>query len=213
MAVSYLHELHGPSMEGAPPWFTRRVPAAKLRILGEMLDRGINVAHTSSAGRFFDAVASLLGGRERISFEGQAAMELECLAAGVTESGPQPFGYQLDKRGAVTIIDTLPVIEGICRDVSAGVPREVSAARFHATVAAMIADTCVAIRGAEGLDRVVLSGGVFQNNILLNLTTGRLRAAGFEVHRHRRVPTNDGGISLGQACIGAERLRAGVGQV
>ncbi len=213
MAVSYLHELHGASMEGAVPWLIRRVPPEKLRILGEMLDRGINVAHTSSAGRFFDAVAFLLGGRERISFEGQAAMELECLAAGVTESGKQPFDYQLDKRGAVTIIDTLPVIEGICRDVSAGVPREVSAARFHATVAAMIADTCVAIRGAEGLDRVVLSGGVFQNNILLTLTTGRLREAGFDVHRHRRVPTNDGGISLGQACIGAERLRAGIDQV
>jgi hydrogenase maturation protein HypF len=209
MAVSYLHQLYGAQIEEAVPWFTRCLPRERLRVLTGMLDRGVNVAPTSSAGRLFDAVAGLLGVRERMSFEGQAAMELEFLAAGAGEGTGRPYPYQLDKRGGMTIIDTLPVIEGICRDASEGVPPATAAGRFHTTLAAIIADTCVAIRETEGLDRVVLSGGVFQNLTLLGLVTTRLREAGFAVHRHRRVPTNDGGISLGQACIAAERLLGG----
>ena len=156
-------------------------------LVRRMIERNINCVRTSSCGRLFDAVASLAGIRHEVNFEGQAAIELESLAApGCHE--PYPYIVVADE------VDLRPMIREI---VSAGESTPIIAARFHETLAAMIVDVCRRI----GRERVCLTGGTFQNWRLLTLTVKQLRDAGFEVLIHERVPANDGGIALGQAVI------------
>jgi hydrogenase maturation protein HypF len=166
--------------------------------------KGVNAPLTSSAGRLFDAAAALLGVRDTINYEGQAAIELEQLAdpgatsaypAGVlTGDGPfQACGADL--------------LHALISDLTNGVPAPVIAARFHHGVAALIEVGCLHLRERHGLATVALSGGVFQNMLLLQVTVSRLEARGFRVLTHSRVPCNDGGISLGQAVIAAARDR------
>ncbi len=145
----------------------------------------------SGMGRLFDAVAALLGVRERVSYEGQAAVELEQLA-GEAPADPYPWRF-----GDATDLVTVCYLE-----LEAGRPREVVAARFHETIAAGAAEAC-----AEAAEprTVVLSGGSFQNVRLLDSTRARLEALGFRVLTHRLVPPNDGGISYGQAAVAARR--------
>ena len=142
-------------------------------------------------GRLFDAVAALLGVRERVSYEGQAAVELEQLA-GEAPADPYPWRF-----GDPTDLVTVCYLE-----LEAGRPREEVAARFHETIAAGAAEAC-----AEAAEprTVVLSGGSFQNLRLLDSTRARLEALGLRVLTHRLVPPNDGGISYGQAAVAARR--------
>ncbi len=162
---------------------------------------GTNSPLTSSAGRLFDAVSALLGTRDRINYEGQAAVELEQLA------DPAERDAYL-----ATITDTDPVrikgtdlVRAAAEDLRAASRRPVIAARFHNGVADAIVQTCLILRDRTGLGTVALSGGVFQNLLLLTRSVDRLTANGFRVLTHRRVPTNDGGISLGQAAVAAAR--------
>jgi hydrogenase maturation protein HypF len=168
-----------------------------------MARRRVNAPLTSSAGRLFDAVAAILGVRDEISYEGQAAIELEQLAdpseAGAYRAaiaGGDPFNAS----GA-------ELIGAAIEDLTAGVPREIIAARFHNGLATLILDACVLLREQHGLSTVALSGGVFQNLLLLGGTVTRLEEHGFTVLTHSRVPCNDGGISLGQAVIAATTAR------
>jgi len=172
------------------------------RIIARQIDRRLNAPPTSSVGRLFDAVASLLGVRHRARYEAQAAIELEAVAI------PGDYGCYPVELGAgePTVIDPSPVVRGIVRDLQHGVAVPVVAARFHASVTAMIHVACERLRGRTGLGRVVLSGGVFQNVTLLAGACRGLRTAGFEVFSHHRVPPNDGGIALGQAAVAHARL-------
>ena len=176
--------------------------------IAAMAQRGINAPLTSSAGRLFDAVAALLGVRDVISYEGQAAIELEQLAdpaeSGCYRAGPGAGTGRAD--GEPLRIAAAGLVRAAARDLGAGVSAPVIAARFHNGVAALIEDTCVTLRGHRGLDTVALSGGVFQNLLLAGRVVSALEARGFRVLTHRRVPCNDGGISLGQAVIAASRL-------
>ncbi len=169
-----------------------------------MARRGVNSPLTSSAGRLFDAAAALLGVRDAISYEGQAAVELEQLAD-PAEAGAYPAavgaGHPFRARGA-------DLLQGVITDLTARVPAPVIAARFHHGVAALIEAGCLLMRDRYGLGTVALSGGVFQNLLLLHAAVGRLEARGFRVLLHSRVPCNDGGISLGQAVVAAARDRA-----
>ena len=177
--------------------------AARWDAIVSMARRRVNAPLTSSAGRLFDAVAAILGFRDEISYEGQAAIELEQIAdpdeAGAyrtrTETG-EPFRA----RGA-------DLVGAAAAELAAGVPREIIAARFHNGLAALIQAGCVLLRERHGLSTVALSGGVFQNTLLLQRTVSRLEAHGFTVLLHSRVPCNDGGISLGQAVVVAARDR------
>ncbi len=169
----------------------------------QMAGRGVNSPLTSSAGRLFDAAAAILGVRDTINYEGQAAIELEQLAdpaergayrAGIT--GPEPLriaGHDL--------------IRAVVEDLTAGTAPGMVAARFHNGVAGLITDCCLLLRERRGLNTVALSGGVFQNLLLLQATMARLERHGFAVLVHSRVPCNDGGISLGQAVVAATRHR------
>ena len=177
-----------------------RVPAAEMRVVGQMLERGFNTPMTSSVGRLFDAVGSLAGVRDRVSYEGQAAMELEWLATGIADLGSYPFALE------ATEIDTRPVIAAVVADVVGGVDKRSIARRFQSTLVEIIAAVCARIRAETGVAVAVLSGGVFLNALLTAEVLARLAADGFRVYRHRLVPPNDAGLSLGQAAIAAARL-------
>jgi hydrogenase maturation protein HypF len=168
-----------------------------------MAQRGINAPLTSSAGRLFDAAAAILGVRDAINYEGQAAVELEQLAD-AAETGAYPARIEPGQPFRVRAGD---LVQAVIDDLAAGTAPEVIAARFHHGVAALIEAGCLLMRERHDLDTVALSGGVFQNLLLLGGTVTRLEARGFRVLVHSRVPCNDGGISLGQAVVAAARDR------
>jgi hydrogenase maturation protein HypF len=168
--------------------------------------KGINAPLTSSAGRLFDAVAALVGVRDAINYEGQAAVELEQLAD-PGETGAYRAGIAAREPFCIEGAD---LVRAATKELRGGTAAPVIAARFHNGVAALIEDGCVLLRERTGLGTVALSGGVFQNLILAHRATARLEARGFRVLVHSRVPCNDGGISLGQAVIAGARDRAGV---
>ncbi|QYC42821.1 Carbamoyltransferase HypF [Nonomuraea coxensis DSM 45129] len=159
---------------------------------------------TSSAGRLFDAVAALLGVRDRITYDGQAAAELE-QHADPAETGA--YRARLTP-GELLTVHGADLVRAAARDLESGRPTPVIAGRFHNGVAAAVAAACAALRDTTGLTAVALSGGVFQNVLLTERTVRRLRAAGFRVLTHRRVPPGTGGLSLGQAVVAAARDRA-----
>jgi hydrogenase maturation protein HypF len=162
-----------------------------------MARRGVNAPLTSSAGRLFDAVAAILGVRDVINYEGQAAVELEQLAD-PAERGAYPATVSTDYPFQILGHE---LVRAVNEDLAAGTDRSVIAARFHNGVAALIRDCCVLLRERHGLSTVALSGGVFQNLLLLRAAVGQLEEHGFAVLVHSRVPCNDGGISLGQAVV------------
>jgi hydrogenase maturation protein HypF len=169
-----------------------------------MAAKGVNAPLTSSAGRLFDAAAAILGVRDEINYEGQAAIELEQLAD-PGETRAYPAGVQAGE-GPFQACGA-DLLHALLDDLTNGVPAPVIAARFHHGVAALIEAGCRYLRDRHGLATVALSGGVFQNMLLLDATVTRLEARGFRVLVHSRVPCNDGGISLGQAVIAAARDR------
>jgi len=204
MAAAYLDA----AFSGAPPdglGVVRRNDARWAAVVA-LARRDINSPVTSSAGRLFDAVAALLDVRDVINYEGQAAVELEQLA------DPGEGGSYQARVGDQTPfgISGCDLVRAVAEDVAAGIPREIVAARFHNGVAALIEDGCLLLRERHGLATVALSGGVFQNLLLLHGTVARLEARGFRVLVHSRVPCNDGGISLGQAVVAGARDRLAI---
>ncbi len=178
----------------------RACRAAERGVLRRQLDSAINTVPTSSMGRLFDAVASLAGIRQTITYEAQAAVELEALTAPDLR---EAYRFTLDEG----VFDAAPVLEGVAADVLAGVDPARIAARFHNAVAGLIVEISVAYRQETGINKVALSGGVFQNVTLLEAAVGRLAQADFETLVHHKVPPNDGGLALGQAVIAAAQQR------
>lgn len=166
-------------------------------LLRSQLEHHINTPQTSSMGRLFDAVSALIGVQQIASYEGQAAIELEALASQDQPGREYSFSIENDQ------INPAPLLRDIITDWSNGVSLPVISARFHHSVASMSVEVCQRLRKSTGCNSVVLSGGVWQNILLLKLTTTGLNKTGFEVFTHRQVPTNDGGIALGQAVIAA----------
>jgi hydrogenase maturation protein HypF len=173
---------------------------AERAVLAGQLERGIHCVPTSSMGRLFDAVASLLGLRHVVTFEAQAAMELESVAA--AHRGPTPtYRFAVDGED----IDAAPVVRSLVDDLAHGEEPAALALGFHRAVADMIGDLAAEVRARTGLGQVALSGGVFQNVLLVGLARRELDRRGFEVLCHRTVPANDGGLALGQAVVAASR--------
>jgi hydrogenase maturation protein HypF len=195
MAAAYL-DAAGAGGPGAP---VRQRHERQWDTVLAIARRGINSPVTSSAGRLFDAVAAVLGVRDSVSYEGQAAAELEQLAYPAEDGAYQA---RIDQ-GDVLQVAGADLVRRVAGDLAAGVDRAVIAARFHNGLAGVIADCCLLLRERTGLTTVALSGGVFQNFRLLNTVSGRLESHGCTVLTHSRVPCNDGGISLGQAVIAA----------
>lgn len=164
---------------------------------------GVNSPMTSSAGRLFDAVSSMLGVRDIVTYEGQAAIELEHIAD-VTETGTYPIPVTSD---LVASLEVAHLVRALAEDLIAGTAVPVLAGRFHNALADVVLNVCERLRNMHGLATVALSGGVFQNSLLLHACLQRLETADFTVLTHRHVPPNDGGISLGQAAVAAATLR------
>jgi hydrogenase maturation protein HypF len=169
-------------------------------ILRAQLEKEINTPMTSSIGRLFDSAAALAGLRQTVNYEGQAAIEFEALAD-PAEAGTYTFGLEQDR------VLVRAAVEALIHDVLSEVHVSKISARFHNGLAACVSEICSRIRSEIGINEVALSGGVWQNITLLRRTSSLLEGDGFRVYIHREVPTNDGGLSLGQAVIAAARIR------
>ncbi len=205
IAVSLLKQAYGDNW----PEIAESLDIVPERSFYETMDRimtqRFNSPLTSSLGRLFDGVAAILGLRRKVTFEGQAAMELEALAKGKTGSILQ---YNIEEADDVIHLDFSPMIRGIVAELRAGRSIEDLALSFHLTLQAAFCKMARTICDKTGLNRVVLSGGCFQNRILTEGTIAELEKAGFDVFFHSAIPANDGCISLGQAvCAGAQAMR------
>jgi hydrogenase maturation protein HypF len=177
------------------------------RIIKTMLDRRINTPLTSSAGRLFDAIAALAGVRGTATYEGQAAVELEWLASGVAPDNSYPFELIEDANDGTLVVDTRPLVRAVAHDTGHATEVARIARRFHTTLAEIIAVVCLRLHTTTGIGAVALSGGVFLNALLTHDVMSRLGQEGFRVFRHQLVPPNDGGLSLGQLAIAANRFQ------
>lgn len=202
MAISLLTQIYGDKLPSLPLLAT--IPSQDLKLLRQMIDKSINSPLTSSCGRLFDAVAALVGLRSEISYEGQAALELEMAIAPDLDFLPYPYTLQQDEERLV--FDPKPLVSALVDDILYGAPVGRISGRFHTTLATLILDVCRQLRTQTGVNRVVLSGGVFQNRFLTEQACRGLQADSFDVLTHALVPPNDGGLALGQAVIaGASR--------
>jgi len=209
-AVGLLYEMLGErAFEPPLPAPLAACTAAERMLFRRMLAGAIHSPLTSSAGRLFDAVASLAGIRQTNAYEGQAAMELEFAVPRDPPADRYPFRIAGSGPGGEAagawVLDWEPMMRDILRDLQRGTSPGIVAARFHNTLAAAI----VEVARLAGEERVVLSGGCFQNSYLTRRAVECLEAAGFRPYRHQRIPPNDGGIALGQACVAAAALEKG----
>jgi hydrogenase maturation protein HypF len=205
-ALAHLQATFGSRSSSLPLPVFDAIPRKRIAVVDAMLSHGIQTVNTSSCGRLFDAVASLLGIRHESTYEGQAAIELEMTAS----EDERTYPFEITGSDPMQV-DTRPLIESIARDVIARCGIAAMSARFHRTISHIVGETCVRIRASDGLNRVCLSGGTFQNLRLLGHAVSSLRQLGFKVYIHHRVPPNDGGLSLGQAVVADQILGAGSG--
>jgi len=204
MVVSYLWSLDPENAERTFGDIFGRWPRQSLRVVLQMLERGVNSPIASSCGRLFDAVSALAGMRDSVTYEGQAAIELE---QAITPEGGSYAG-EVRKEGAMWVLDPFPMILQVVEDVRRARDRGIVSARFHNGLVGLLADAAEKVRGETGIGRIVLGGGVFQNAYLVERVERELRRRGFEVWSHVEVPANDACISLGQAHIGTRWLES-----
>jgi hydrogenase maturation protein HypF len=202
MALAWLVELYG--VDVAPPPALSGIDARTWRAVVQMVATQTSAPLTTSMGRLFDGVAALCGVRSEVSYEGQAAIELEALVDPGAD-GAYALALLVDPDGGPAILDPGPAIDEILAELAAGVDVGTVSARFHAAVANATAAACSRLAGASGIDTAVLSGGVFQNRLLLERTATALERAGLRVLAPERLPPNDGQIAFGQVAVAAAR--------
>lgn len=199
MAVSYLYHTFGEGFWDLNLPVLKEIDEKKIRIIVAMISKQVNSPYTSSLGRLFDGIAGIVGIRNHVFFEGQAAMALEMMAG---EDSGKIYEYEWTQEDVHRVL-IQPIVSGVVKDMEKGVhPCDISR-KFHTTLICMFAELSENIGKETGLNRVVLSGGVFQNSILLTGLIQALEKRSFQVFTHRLVPANDGGISLGQAMVAA----------
>lgn len=194
ITVGYAHVLDI-EIEDLP--FLQAIEKPELRIVRQQVDKQLNAPLTSSMGRLFDAAASLIGIRNNVTYEAQAAVEMEVLSKPfVSSAEAYPTAVRQDLSCHIPLKE---ILEAVVRDVRANKSPGLIGARFHKTIAQIAVDVCRQVRARTGLTETALSGGVWQNQILLNLVRDGLESEGFTVYCHKQVPCNDGGLALGQA--------------
>ncbi len=206
MAVSHLAKNYGDDLPSLDLLFLKEIDSRKLQLVLQMMQREIHSPRTSSCGRLFDAVAALVGLRSTVSYEAQAAIELEMAAHASTDEGAYPFN--LTKDGPIWKIGTRSLFDWLIADIRKHVNIPDMSRRFHHGLAITLADLAAKIREEHNLNRVCLSGGCFHNVLLFEFTLQALRSHDFEVYFHSEVPAGDGGISLGQALVAAHLLKS-----
>ena len=205
IAAAYLAQAYSDDFLDLDIPFVRDLDRKRWHTLSQMIARQVNAPLTSSLGRLFDAVAALLNIRSEVIYEGQAAIEMEILARTDT-AHVYPFSIEDDKP---TLLDVRPMIRAIVQDIQRGISIAHIAGNFHWTIAEMLATMCIRVRQHTGLHTVALSGGVFQNRLLLERLLSLLEQQVFQVYTNRRVPCNDGGLALGQLAIAAALVSKG----
>jgi hydrogenase maturation protein HypF len=211
MAVSYLAQHFGRDFLTLEIPFVQRLdPRAAATVL-RLLERKVNSPLTSSCGRLFDAVAGLVGIRQRVNYEAQAAIELEAALGDAGDAAAYPLA--LRPEGGGWIIETRPLFEALVEDLRCGAPVGLVSRRFHNSLVEVFACLAELVRQRTGLARVCLSGGTFQNAYLLERLLQRLEAESFQVFTQTEVPAGDGGLSLGQALVAAHKSREAGGRI
>jgi len=203
MAAAYLHAAYGEGFAAAAARLGLAFSPFEARVLERQLDTGLNSPLTSSAGRLFDAVAAALGVCRERTYEGQPAVELEMIAA-PEEEGFYPVSLRLEDQ--ILVLDTPALFRAAVEDYWSGTAVATIAARFHNSLVRLLVAACAEVRDRTGLSLAALSGGVFQNALILTKLRRSLEKLGFEVLIHNLVPPNDGGLSLGQVAVAAARL-------
>ncbi|UCG55283.1 MAG: carbamoyltransferase HypF, partial [Dehalococcoidia bacterium] len=199
-AIAYLYRLFGNKLLGTLP-FTKSIKDDELSLLIRQVDKGINTTLTSSCGRLFDAVSAMIGIRDEIDYEAQAAIELEMAAMNAKLSKDDSYPFNVIVRNGKCIIRFSDTLQAIILDLEKEMTLYDIAYRFHQTISQMIVYVCRWISKETGIIKVALSGGVFQNRLLLKLTLDSLKRVGFDIIIHKQVPTNDACIALGQAVV------------
>jgi hydrogenase maturation protein HypF len=197
IAVGYAHAL---SIELNKLPFLKNIDKQAITIIKQQVDKNLNAPLTSSMGRLFDAVASLIGIRNDVTYEAQAAIEMEVLSKPFISS-VKAYSYSIDEIEGGMAIRLKRLLTSIIQDVRREEPAGMIGARFHKTIAEIAVEISKRARTKTNLNEIALSGGVWQNQILLNLVRDGLEQEGFVVYFHKQVPTNDGGLSLGQAVV------------
>lgn len=205
MAAVHLSQAYGDDFMKLPISAVQQLNVRQWHTLTQIIARGINTPPTSSLGRLFDAVAALLSIQRQVLYEGQAAIELEAMAAGET-SPTESYPFTLHS-GQPALLDVRPLIRAIVEDLMRGVPLPHISTRFHRSIALLLAAACEYAREQTHISTVALSGGVFQNRLLLTMLLSTLQKRAFDVYTNRLVPPNDGGLSLGQLAVAAARLQ------
>ena len=201
MALAQLITLYGEEETlQLPLAAVREAGERSVKLIARLVEHKLNTPPTSSAGRLFDAVAALVGvpGSRRTTYEGQAAIEFELIADAPTN---RSYPIRLRPEADTWIVETRDIIAAVVEDLLDGRPAPEISATFHHTMAQIVATVCDELRAPDGTSTVALSGGTFQNMLLLTQTTDLLKEKEFVVHKHKRVPTNDGGLALGQATL------------
>lgn len=199
MAVSYLYHTFGEHLWNLNLPLLKEFDHNKIQFIIEMMNKGFNCPETSSLGRLFDGISALLGICYRSTYEGQAAIMLEMEIS--NRHTEEFYSYGWTQGSESYLISSKPIIQGIVNDLLKGTGSGVISYKFHLTIIKLFADLCLQLKQETGIDRIVLSGGVFQNATLLAGLNRELQKQGLRVFSQSRVPTNDGGISLGQAAI------------
>jgi hydrogenase maturation protein HypF len=207
MAVSSLNETFGPDFLKMDLPFLKGMPEEKVRVLLQMIENRVNAPMTSSCGRLLDAVAAIAGVRNDVAYEGQAAVELEAAAEDDME---RVYSFEIEEKDGVQQFLIEPIIRSVVDDVKAGFTTGLISATFHNTLVALFLEVCEQLQASRKLKQVVLGGGCFQNARLLVQLTEALESHGFEVYTQSKVPTNDGGIALGQAVAADAIYKAGL---
>ena len=206
-AASYVMSLLGREALERCAHLMATVAGNELNVIARQIERHLNAPDCSSMGRLFDAVSALTGVRDAVSYEGQAAIELEMQAH--RYSGPRPTGryaFDNDNTAGVHVVRLASVLSAVLLDIERQTDVPTISASFHEAVAQMAVEVCGRIRNESGIPRVALSGGVFQNRLLLQRTVRLLTDDDFEPLVHTALPANDGCISLGQAVIAASSI-------
>lgn len=207
MALAHLWAAGIPWDDDLPP--IKACSDAERRVLLRQLERRLNTVPTSSMGRLFDAVAALIGLRQSVEFEGQAAIELESCATGTTRA---PYAFAISGDEWPLQIDPAPLLRALIADLRAGIPLPILSGGFHAAVARALISAAETIRSRTGINSAALSGGVFQNLRLLHSVQGGLEKRGFAVYTHQRLSPNDSSLALGQAAVAHHLLAERLGQ-
>jgi hydrogenase maturation protein HypF len=201
LAAAWLYQIYKDAFLNLNAKAVKIIDRDKWKVLKRMYLSGFNSPLASSMGRLFDAAACLVFKKPRIDFQGQLAIELQKRASLYKPHNSSGYRFRIAKSKDKYVIDPAEMFKEIIRDLKAGEPQEKIAYRFHLTAARMVERMCLILRQSQGLNRVVLSGGVFQNNLLLKLVLDLLYKDKFSVVTARSLPCNDSGISLGQAAV------------